>query len=326
MTIGCRLVGDPALDRPLELAPGDVERAGDGALLVLLGLADVEHHGAGTLPARHRRRRCRPRGSRPWWRRGALGSWASLVILRVRGRLKTLPGWSTIRPAAGFPPPSAGSTSPIDPWITTSARSSIAVGVPLTMTTSAPDAAASGTTSAIGVDAQRRADREQQVAGTGGRVGPAEVGGDEALPEADRGRLEDPAAAAAGRVVLAGPHPIERPPPSGPVAARQAHGLSHRAVHLHHEVGVGARREVEPVDVLRDEARQPTGALEVDERPGGRRSGAAPQVGESIRFRHARAAPRGRPGSGRCGPPSRPPGPSSRRRSGRGSRGSRCRC
>ena len=31
------------------VAPGDVHRAGDGALLVLVGLADVEHDGAGWL-------------------------------------------------------------------------------------------------------------------------------------------------------------------------------------------------------------------------------------------------------------------------------------
>ena len=37
-----RLVGDPALDARLERAAGDVDGAGDGALLVLVGLADVE--------------------------------------------------------------------------------------------------------------------------------------------------------------------------------------------------------------------------------------------------------------------------------------------
>ena len=39
----------PALDRCLERAAGDVQRAGDGALLVLVGLADVEHDGARLL-------------------------------------------------------------------------------------------------------------------------------------------------------------------------------------------------------------------------------------------------------------------------------------
>ena len=41
-------------------------RAGDGALLVLVGLADVEHDGAGLLAQLVGGRRCRPRGSRPW--------------------------------------------------------------------------------------------------------------------------------------------------------------------------------------------------------------------------------------------------------------------
>ena len=39
------LVGDPALDRGLEGAPGDVHGAGQGALLVLVRLTDVEDHG-----------------------------------------------------------------------------------------------------------------------------------------------------------------------------------------------------------------------------------------------------------------------------------------
>ena len=44
------LVGDAALDGALEGAAGDVERTGDRPLLVLLGLAHVEDHGAGSGP------------------------------------------------------------------------------------------------------------------------------------------------------------------------------------------------------------------------------------------------------------------------------------
>ena len=38
-----RLVGDPAFDRGLEGAPGDVHGIGQCSLLVLVGLAHVEH-------------------------------------------------------------------------------------------------------------------------------------------------------------------------------------------------------------------------------------------------------------------------------------------
>ena len=43
---GRGLVEHLALDLALEVAAGDVERAREGALVVLVGLADVEHHGA----------------------------------------------------------------------------------------------------------------------------------------------------------------------------------------------------------------------------------------------------------------------------------------
>ena len=41
------LVGEPALDLGLEVAAGDVDGAGERALVVLVGLADVEHERAG---------------------------------------------------------------------------------------------------------------------------------------------------------------------------------------------------------------------------------------------------------------------------------------
>ncbi len=44
------MVRDAALDRALQLAAGDVDRIRDSALLVLVGLTDVEHHRPGLPP------------------------------------------------------------------------------------------------------------------------------------------------------------------------------------------------------------------------------------------------------------------------------------
>ena len=49
-----RLVGELALDLELEVAPGQVDGARDGALLVLVGLADVEEGDAAGLEQRLR--------------------------------------------------------------------------------------------------------------------------------------------------------------------------------------------------------------------------------------------------------------------------------
>ena len=51
------LVGQATLDVELELAPRDVHGAADRALVVLVGLADVEERGAAELGRRHRARR-----------------------------------------------------------------------------------------------------------------------------------------------------------------------------------------------------------------------------------------------------------------------------
>src|SRR5690606_14717264 len=50
-----RLVGDPALDGALEVPPRQVQRAGDGPLLVLFGLPHVEDDGAAGGAGRLRR-------------------------------------------------------------------------------------------------------------------------------------------------------------------------------------------------------------------------------------------------------------------------------
>ena len=85
------VVGQAALDLALQVAPGDVERARQGALVVLVGLPDVEHDGAGPAERRPRPRRCRLRGSRPW-------RTAEQVAERGHGRKAT--GWVRIAEAA----------------------------------------------------------------------------------------------------------------------------------------------------------------------------------------------------------------------------------
>ena len=103
------------------------------------------------------------------------------------------------------------------------------------------------------VDAERRAEGEEHVRPGRGVLGAFEVLGHEVLAEADGGRLQDPAAHEAGRVRLAGAHPVEglahRPAP----AAAEALGGVDRAVDLDDVVGVAARGLVQAVDVLGDE-------------------------------------------------------------------------
>src|SRR5690606_19888636 len=99
------------------------------------------------------------------------------------------------------------------------------------------------------VDGERRADGEEEVAGPGRLPGADEVRGDEGLPAADRGRLQDPAAGAAGRVLLAGSDPVERPLHRRSLAAGQAGDLAAGAVDLHDLGRVVAGVVVEAVHV-----------------------------------------------------------------------------
>ena len=92
----------------------------------------------------------------------------------------------------------------------------------------------------------------------------------------------------AGRVGLAGPHPVVHRLGRLAVAAAQAHHLERRAVDLDDPRRVGARLLVQPVDVLGDEQVEPPAALQVDQRrcPA---LGAADHIGEVRRFCHDRA-------------------------------------
>src|SRR5690606_498426 len=112
-----RLVRHPALDGALEGAAGDVERAGDGPLLVLLGLADVEDQRARLLA----------QGI------GLVGlDLADLGLGGGQELTEVRHGWSFVvaggrkptdrvnnQESAGIPSTSAGSSSPIGPRKTT---------------------------------------------------------------------------------------------------------------------------------------------------------------------------------------------------------------
>ena len=91
------------------------------------------------------------------------------------------------------------------------------------------------------VDAERRADREEHVGAAGRELRPLEVVGHEVLAEADRRRLQDPAALEARRVVLAGAHPVEGLVHRAAPAARHALRLAHVAVDLDDDLGRRAR-------------------------------------------------------------------------------------
>ena len=118
------------------------------------------------------------------------------------GRTRTRPtGTSATR---------AGSTVLIGSRSTASATASYGVGSALTMTTRAPAAAASSTMPGHRVHLQRGAHGDQHVGLRGAGEGPAQRAAVEGLSKRDRGRLEDAAAAQAGRVGLAGRDPVQR--------------------------------------------------------------------------------------------------------------------
>ena len=144
-----------------------------------------------------------------------------------------------------------------------------AVGSALTMTTRAPLRLAIGTTSATGYTVERRADGEQRGRHSSARpVGPVDVVGHEDLPERDRGRLEDAAARAAGRIVLAGRAPGRAPAPSARARRSSCTSTSRMVPCTSIDRGrVGARLLVQPVDVLGDHRVQLAAALELDDRP-----------------------------------------------------------
>ena len=101
------------------MAPGQVHGTGQGALLVLVGLPDVEERHAAAPPAGPGRRPAPPRGWTPWPRSAGLWEWP-LSNLRVapagRRRLaskgKTLPAGSTFPRAIRRASPDRPSPAP----------------------------------------------------------------------------------------------------------------------------------------------------------------------------------------------------------------------
>ena len=159
---------------------------------------------------------------------------------------KTLSPWSGIpgrrvRDPVSRPGRRAGRRSPIGPLRTASARRSMSVGPPLTMTTRAPLALARGHAVGGRVDAERRADGEQQVALLADPHRPVDDLGHERLAERDRVALEDPAAHLARRVLLAGAHPVEDLVHRPAVLAVPAARPPDRAVDLDDQLDGGAR-------------------------------------------------------------------------------------
>ena len=85
------------------------------------------------------------------------------------------------------------------------------------------------------------------------RLGAHQVVGHQGLAEGDGGRLEDAAAAPAGRIVFAGPHAGQRALHGRALAALQARHLAGVAVDLDDALRRGPRLDVQAVHVLGDE-------------------------------------------------------------------------
>ena len=199
------MTGDLAFDLRLEVAARDVQRAGKGTLLVLVGLADVEQDGAGQ--ASH----------------VVGGGGVDLADLALglgqqvaeAGHGKSLPARSGLRYAPDRPIPRCikgrdqgatitGRRSLIEPRSTTSA--SMSISVRLRVQDDHEGAVPLGDRHHVGrrVHPEGGADCEQHVGLLGDREGPVDHLGHERLAERDRRRLEDAAAGAAGRILLPG--------------------------------------------------------------------------------------------------------------------------
>ena len=118
------------------------------------------------------------------------------VAIRVGVR----PGWVRTSPSSLRSATRAGSTSPSWSRLTASATPSNGVGWAFTITRRAPVGERDLGERGGGVDAERRAEREEQVGARPRPAGPARrSSAHEVLAEADRGRLQDPAALEARR-------------------------------------------------------------------------------------------------------------------------------
>ena len=141
---------------------------------------------------------------------------------------------------------------PISSWSTRSASSSWSVGSRLTITSAAPFRRASSGKPAAGIDHQRRAQHQEEVAGQRLDLGALHRGLRHRLAERDGGGLDDAAARAARGQVAGGL--VERLQLGQLVAqaAFQAGGVAGVAVQLDHPVGRHAGGLVQVVDVLGD--------------------------------------------------------------------------
>ena len=245
------------------------DRAGDGALLVLVGLADVEQRPCRDGGAARRRRRCRPRGSRSWSWPAGLGSWpCGKAYRQVRNslrppRLRPIP--RSALQAAGIGATISGRTSLIEPRTTTSASRSIGGRLGVHDDRRGPRALGDRHAVADRVDTEGRCRRRAAGRLLGDRDGPVDHLGHERLAERDRGRLQDAAAACGRAGRRRPPDPVEHLLHRSGLTTAQAHHLAHGAVHLDDQVGSTAGSLVQPVDVLRDERVELASALELDE-------------------------------------------------------------
>ena len=101
MMIGVDLSGT-RLSMPLSRLPRAMWRApGMAPCSCSSGSRTSSSERARPARAARRPRRCRPRGSRPWWPRAGHGSWAWVLLSGFSGR-EILPRRSTIRPGRVF--------------------------------------------------------------------------------------------------------------------------------------------------------------------------------------------------------------------------------
>ena len=133
------------------------------------------------------------------------------------------------------------------------------------------------------VDAERRADGQQEVALLADLQRPLDDLRHQRLTERDGVALEDAAALEARRILLAGPDPLERLGHRPAVVATPAPCPPHRAVDLDHQLDVGAGLLVQAVDVLGDDGVQLAPALQLDDRVVATvRLGPPPGIGSAV--------------------------------------------
>ena len=163
---------------------------------------------------------------------------------------------------------SAGRISPIWPWRTASARPSISVGPPLTITTARPCAFARGTQLAAGYTLSVEPTASSRSHSLADLHRPVDHLGHQRLAERDRVALEDRrrTPGTAGPPRRRGPGPASRPSAGG---RRQSQQRVHHIVPWTSTTSSGSVPGllVQPVDVLGDDGVQLALALELDDRP-----------------------------------------------------------